>query len=131
MSVSILVVDDEPDVGELFKRKFRREMRDGEYALLFAGSGEEALTLLATDAGPKVMLILSDINMPGMSGIELLHESKMRWPDLPVAMITAYGDPESRQKALDAGAADFLTKPIDFADLKSKIEKLVPGGGDE
>ena len=130
MSVSILIVDDEPDVGELFKRKFRRELRDGEYAMHFAGSGEEALSMLDADVEPKVMLILSDINMPGMSGVELLKKSKKRWPNLPVAMITAYGDPESRQKALDAGAADFLSKPIDFAELKNKIAKLVPGGGD-
>ena len=129
MNVSILVVDDEPDVGELFKRKFRRELRDGEYSMQFAGSGEEALSMLDADVEPKVMLILSDINMPGMSGIELLQETKKRWPNLPVAMITAYGDPDSRQKALDAGAADFLTKPIDFPELKNKILNLVPGGG--
>lgn len=130
MNVSILIVDDEPDVGELFKRKFRRELRDGEYSMHFAGSGEEALSMLHADVEPKVMLILSDINMPGMSGIELLKESKRQWPNLPVAMITAYGDPESRQRAIDAGAADFLTKPIDFSELKSKIAKMVPAGGD-
>jgi CheY-like chemotaxis protein len=125
MSISILVVDDESDVAELFKRKFRRELRSGEYVMHFAISGEEAVKKLNSGVEPKVMLVLSDINMPGMSGIELLKDTKKRWPDLPVAMITAYGDPESRKKANDAGAADFLTKPIDFADLKNKIAALV------
>jgi CheY-like chemotaxis protein len=125
MSISILVVDDESDVAELFKRKFRRELRSGEYVMYFAISGEEAVKKLNSGVEPKVMLVLSDINMPGMSGIELLKDTKKRWPDLPVAMITAYGDPESRKKANDAGAADFLTKPIDFAELKNKIAGLV------
>ena len=125
MSISILVVDDEADVVELFKRKFRRELRSGEYVMHFAISGEDAVKKLDSGAEPKVMLVLSDINMPGMSGIELLKDTKKRWPDLPVAMITAYGDPESRQKANDAGAADFLTKPIDFVELKNKIAGLV------
>ena len=125
MSISILVVDDESDVAELFKRKFRRELRSGEYVMHFAISGEDAVKKLNSGVEPKVMLVLSDINMPGMSGIELLKDTKKRWPDLPVAMITAYGDPESRKKANDAGAADFLTKPIDFAELKNKIAGLV------
>ncbi len=125
MSISILVVDDESDVAELFKRKFRRELRSGEYVMHFAISGEDAVKKLNSGVEPKVMLVLSDINMPGMSGIELLKDTKKRWPDLPVAMITAYGDPESRQKANDAGAAEFLTKPIDFADLKNKIAGLM------
>ena len=125
MSISILVVDDEADVVELFKRKFRRELRSGEYVMHFAISGEDAVKKLDNGAEPKVMLVLSDINMPGMSGIELLKDTKKRWPDLPVAMITAYGDPESRRKAHDAGAADFLTKPIDFVELKNKIAGLV------
>jgi len=125
MSISILVVDDESDVAELFKRKFRRELRSGEYVMHFAISGEDAVKKLNSGVEPKVMLVLSDINMPGMSGIELLKDTKKRWPDLPVAMITAYGDPESRQKANDAGAVEFLTKPIDFADLKNKIAGLM------
>ena len=125
MSISILVVDDESDVAELFKRKFRRELRSGEYVIHFAISGEDAVKKLNSGVEPKVMLVLSDINMPGMSGIELLKDTKERWPDLPVAMITAYGDPESRQKANDAGAVEFLTKPIDFADLKNKIAGLM------
>jgi CheY-like chemotaxis protein len=125
MSISILVVDDESDVAELFKRKFRRELRSGEYVMHFAISGEDAVKQLDVEVEHKVMLVLSDINMPGMSGIELLKDTRKRWPDLPVAMITAYGDPESRKKANDAGAADFLTKPIDFAELKNKIAGLV------
>jgi CheY-like chemotaxis protein len=125
MSISILVVDDEPDVAELFKRKFRRELRNGDYVMHFAYSGEEAIKMLDAEIEPIIMLVLSDINMPGMSGIELLKDTRKRWPDLPIAMITAYGDPESRQKAQNAGAADFLTKPIDFAKLKGKIAGLV------
>ena len=125
MSISILVVDDEPDVAELFKRKFRRELRNGEYVMHFACSGEDAVKKLERGVEPKVMLVLSDINMPGMSGIELLKDTRKRWPDLPVAMITAYGDPESRRKAHNAGAADFLTKPLDFVELKNKIAVLV------
>ena len=125
MSISILVVDDEADVAELFKRKFRRELRSGEYVMHFAISGEDAVKKLNSGVEPKVMLVLSDINMPGMSGIELLKDTRKRWPDLPVAMITAYGDPETMLKALDAGAAAFLAKPIDFAELKNKIAGLV------
>ena len=125
MSISILVVDDESDVAELFKRKFRRELRSGEYVMHFAISGEDAVKKLNCGVEPKVMLVLSDINMPGMSGIELLKDTKKRWPDLPVAMITAYDEPETMLKALDAGAAAFLAKPIDFAELKNKIAGLV------
>ena len=125
MSISILVVDDESDVAKLFKRKYRRELQSGEYVINFAGSGEDAIRMLEAGIKPKVMLILSDINMPGMSGIELLQEAKKRWPELPVAMITAYGDPENKRSAYGAGAAEFLTKPIDFTELKSKIAVLV------
>ncbi len=125
MSISVLVVDDESDVAVLFKRKFRRELRNGDYVMHFACSGEDAIKMLDAEIEPKVMLVLSDINMPGMSGIELLKDTRKRWPDLPVAMITAYGDLESRRKANDAGAAAFLTKPLDFVELKSKIAGLV------
>ena len=125
MSISILVVDDEPDVVDLFKRKFRREIRSGDYSMYFAGSGDAALDVLSSDEKPKVMITLSDINMPGMSGIELLKEAKKQWPGLPVAMITAYGDTENRKRAMDAGAAEFITKPIDFVELKSKITDLL------
>ena len=125
MSVSILVVDDEPDVVDLFKRRFRKELRRGDYVLIFAESGEAALDQLRTGTEPEIMLILSDINMPGMSGIDLLRETKQIWPDLPVAMITAYGDEDSRKRAIDIGASEYLTKPLDFEDLKAKISKLV------
>lgn len=127
MSVSILVVDDEPDVADLFRRRFRKELRKGLFVLHFAVSGEAALAVLKTDVEPELMLILSDINMPGMTGFELLSQSKRIWPDLPVAMITAYGDSESRQRALAGGAAAFLTKPIDFVVLKATILALIAG----
>ncbi|MDJ0944978.1 MAG: response regulator [Kiloniellales bacterium] len=125
MTVSILVVDDEPDVVDLFKRRFRRELRRGDYVMHFAESGEDALGQLTAGVRPEMMLILSDINMPGMNGLELLTEVKTLWPDLPVAMITAYGDDESRRRALEAGASDFLTKPLDFDELKSKISEMI------
>lgn len=124
MTIAFLVVDDEPDVVDLFKRRFRRELRRGDYALHFAGSGEEALATLTQGVEPAVVLILSDINMPGMSGLDLLKETKRLWPALPVAMITAYGDPDSRRRAIEAGATDFLTKPLDFDELKLKIQQM-------
>ena len=129
MSVSIMVVDDEPDVVDLFKRRFRRELRRGDYMMYFASSGEDALDKLKTGIHPEVMLILSDINMPGMNGFDLLRKAKQIWPNLPVAMITAYGDDESRHTAMEAGATDFLTKPIDFDELKSKISSMMAGKG--
>ncbi len=125
MTVSILVVDDEPDVVDLFKRRFRRELRRGEYFMHFADSGEAALQQLTAGVRPEMMLILSDINMPGMNGLELLKEVKEMWPSLPIAMITAYGDDQSRRTALEAGATDFLTKPLDFDELKSKISDMI------
>ncbi len=127
--VSILVVDDEPDMVDLFKRQFRRELRQGLYTMVFAASGEDALSKLDAGVEPEVMLILSDINMPGMSGIDLLKSAKQKWPDLPVAMITAYGDPENRANAKAAGATDFITKPVDFADLKEKISRMLAQRG--
>ena len=89
MSVSILVVDDEPDVVDLFKRRFRRELRQGDYTMYFAQSGEDALAQLKAGVEPEVMLILSDINMPGMNGLDLLREAKRTWPNLPVRYLTA------------------------------------------
>ena len=128
MSVSILVVDDEPDVVDLFKRRFRKELRRGDYVMYFAESGEDALAQLKGEIEPEIMLILSDINMPGMNGLELLTRAKETWPDLPVAMITAYGDDESRRRALEAGASDFLVKPLDFEELKAKIAGMIAEG---
>jgi CheY-like chemotaxis protein len=124
VSVSILIVDDEPDVAELFRQQFRREARQGTYVLHFAGSGENALDLLAGEIEPQLIVILSDINMPGMDGLRLLHEIKQRRPDLPVMMVTAYGDDERRRRAGEYGAADFITKPVDFVLLKDRLRQL-------
>ena len=126
MSVSILVVDDEPDVAELFRQRFRRETRQGTYVMHFAGSGEHALDLLAGEIQPTLIVILSDINMPGMDGLQLLGEIKQRRPDLPVMMVTAYGDNERRRRAEELGAVEFITKPVDFDVLKQQLRQL-PG----
>jgi CheY-like chemotaxis protein len=124
MSVSILVVDDEADVAELFRQQFRRETRQGTYVMHFAGSGEQALDLLADDIQPELIVILSDINMPGMDGLQLLSEIKLRRPDMPVMMVTAYGDDERRRRADELGAVEFITKPVDFDLLKEQLGRL-------
>jgi CheY-like chemotaxis protein len=124
MSVSILVVDDEPDVADLFRQHFRREVRQGIYVLHFAASGEQALERLAGEIEPQLIVILSDINMPGMDGLSLLGEIKARFPDLPVMMVTAYGDDERRRRAGELGAAEFITKPVDFDQLKAQLRRL-------
>ena len=124
MSVSILVVDDEPDVADLFRQCFRREARNGTYVMHFANSGKEALDKLATGIEPQLIVILSDINMPVMNGLELLREIKTRRPDLPVMMVTAYGDDERRGLASEYGSAEFITKPIDFDFLKTQLRDL-------
>jgi CheY-like chemotaxis protein len=124
MSVSILVVDDEPDVAQLFRQHFRREARQGTYVIHFAASGEEALGLLSDGIEPTVAVILSDINMPGMDGLQLLGEIKQRFPDLPVMMVTAYGDDERRRRAGELGAFEFITKPVDFDRLKVQLRQL-------
>jgi CheY-like chemotaxis protein len=126
MSVSILVVDDEPDVAELFRQRFRREIRQGSYVVHFAASGEQALDLMAGEIQPALIVILSDINMPGMDGLQLLGEIKQRRPDLPVMMVTAYGDDERRRRAKDLGALEFITKPVDFDRLKEQLSQLPP-----
>ena len=124
MTVSILVVDDEPDVAELFRQRFRREVRQGTYAMHFAASGEQALERLVDGIEPTLIVILSDINMPGMDGLQLLTEIKKRHPDLPVMMVTAYGDDERRRRAAETGASEFLTKPVDFDQLKAQLQQL-------
>ena len=124
MSVSILAVDDETDVADLFRQHFRREVRQGQYVLHFACSGEDALHQLASGIEPQLIVILSDINMPGMDGFALLQELKERRPDLPVIMVTAYGDDERRRQASEYGAADFITKPVDFDILKAELRRL-------
>jgi CheY-like chemotaxis protein len=121
---SILVVDDEPDVAALFRQRFRREARQGIYVLHFAGSGAEALDRLAAEIEPTLLAVLSDINMPGIDGLELLGEIKQRFPDLPVMMVTAYGDDERRRRASELGAAEFLAKPVDFDQLKEQLRQL-------
>jgi CheY-like chemotaxis protein len=121
MSVSILVVDDEPDVADLFRQRFRREARQGDYVMHFATSGVEALEQLSGEIEPALVAVLSDINMPGL---ELLAEIKQRFPDLPVMMVTAYGDDERRRLAAEFGAADFITKPVDFDFLKEQLRQL-------
>ena len=124
MSVSILVVDDEPDVAELFRQRFRRETRQGTYVMHFAASGSEALDRLSGEIEPTLAAVLSDINMPGMDGLELLAHIKERFPDLPVMMVTAYGDDERRRRAAEFGAAEFITKPVDFEHLKAQLRQL-------
>jgi CheY-like chemotaxis protein len=124
MSVSILVVDDEPDVADLFRQRFRRETRQRKYVMHFVASGEEALDRLAEEIQPTLVAVLSDINMPGMDGLELLGEIKQRRPDLPVMMVTAYGDDERRRRARELGASEFITKPVDFDQLKEQLRQL-------
>ena len=123
--MQILVVDDETDVRDLFQQRFRREIRSGELSFNFAFSGEEALAYLRARPS-EVLLILSDINMPGMSGLELLGHvrDEGHMPPTTMMMITAYGDDNSRQEALGLGATDFLTKPLDFAVLRQKLQEL-------
>ncbi len=104
MSLLILVVDDEPDVEALFRQQFRRDIRDGRFTMDFAQSADSALKLISDAAGASLILILSDINMPGMTGLELLPKAKAARPDVPVIMITAYGDADTRRKALEGGA---------------------------
>jgi len=124
MTVSILIVDDEADVAELFRQRFRREARQGTYVLHFALSGEEALEKLGAAIEPQLIVILSDINMPGMDGLALLREIKTRQPELPVMMVTAYGDDARRRLAGEYGAAEFITKPVDFDLLKEQLRRL-------
>ncbi len=123
--MKILVVDDEKDVKFLFEQRFRKEIRNNEINFDFAYSGEEALLFLK-NLTPETMIILSDINMPGMSGLELLAQVKNRFKDPPpwVMMITAYGDNQNHSTAMQLGANDFLTKPLDFSVLKEKLKAI-------
>ena len=123
MSALILVVDDEPDVAELFRQQFRKELRASRFAMEFAQSASEALERVDSEEAEKLVLILSDINMPGMSGIELLPRARKARPEVPVIMITAYGDAETRRRAVEAGAAGLFTKPIDFPELRGEISR--------
>ena len=121
----ILVVDDEPDVESLFRQQFRRELRAGRFAMDFARSAPAALQRIAAADAPFIILVLSDINMPEMSGLEFLPKAKAIRPDIPVIMITAYGDAETTQKVLEGGAEGLFPKPIDFAKLRSEIEMRI------
>jgi CheY-like chemotaxis protein len=123
MSALILIVDDEPDVAELFRQQFRKELRASRFAMEFAQSASEALERVDSEEAEKLVLILSDINMPGMSGIELLPRARKARPEVPVIMITAYGDAETRRRAVEAGAAGLFTKPIDFPELRGEISR--------
>ena len=122
MKLLILVVDDEPDVEMLFRQHFRRDLRAERFAMEFDQSGDMALQRIADAAGVSLILILSDINMPGMSGLELLPRAKTMRPDVPIIMITAYGDADTKRKALEGGADALFTKPIDFAALRGEID---------
>ena len=122
MNLLILVVDDEPDVEALFRQQFRRDIRDGRFMMDFAQSAEDALELISGAAKGSLILILSDINMPGMTGLEMLPKVKEIRPDVPVIMITAYGDAETKRKAIASGATGLLTKPIDFTLLREEID---------
>ena len=125
MQLLILVVDDEPDVEALFRQHFRRDLRDGRFAMEFAPSAPAALQCISDAGSASLILILSDINMPGMTGLELLPKAKAARPDVPIIMITAYGDAETKRKALENGAEGLLTKPIDFGLLRNEIEMRV------
>ena len=125
MNVLVLVVDDEPDVEALFRQQFRRELRAGRFVMEFAQSAPMALQRVTNVGDESLILILSDVNMPGMSGLELLPKAKAVRPDVPIIMITAYGDPETKRKALEHGAEGLLTKPIDFGTLRSEIDSRV------
>jgi CheY-like chemotaxis protein len=125
VNLLILVVDDEPDVEMLFRQHFRRDLRAERFAMEFAPSASAALQRIADAGDQSLILILSDINMPGMSGLELLPKAKAMRPDVPIIMITAYGDAETKRKALENGAEALLTKPIDFGTLRSEIDSRV------
>ena len=125
MNLLILVVDDEPDVELLFRQQFRHDLRAGRFTMEFAQSGAMALQRITDATDVPIILILSDINMPGMSGLELLPKAKAMRPDVPIIMITAYGDAETKRKVLENGAEALLTKPIDFGTLRSEIDMRV------
>ena len=125
MTLLVLVVDDEPDLEVLFRQQFRRDLRAGRFTMEFAQSGPAALQRITEVEADSLILILSDINMPGMSGLELLPKARAARPDVPIIMITAYGDAETKRKALEGGAEALLAKPVDFVLLRNEIETLV------
>lgn len=123
--MKFLVVDDEHDVEMLFRQKFRKEIRSGLVELEFAFSGQDALDRIQSTQPPDVLYIFSDINMPGMSGLELLNTVKTQFPQIQVSMISAYGDDENYRKAINCGAKEFFTKPIDFDSLKQEVQDMI------
>ncbi|MDK1493246.1 response regulator [Sinorhizobium sp. 7-81] len=125
MSLLILVVDDEPDIELLFRQQFRRDLRAGRFAMEFAQSAPTALERIADAVDVTLILILSDVNMPGMSGLELLPKARNLRPDVPVIMITAYGDADTKRRALESGAEALFTKPIDFVALREEIDMRI------
>jgi CheY-like chemotaxis protein len=125
VSPLILVVDDEADVEALFRQQFRRDLRAGRFTIKFAMSALAALQCISEAGDTSLILTLSDINMPGMSGLELLPKAKALRPDVPVIMITAYGDADTKRKALEHGAEALLTKPIDFTLLRNEIDTRI------
>jgi CheY-like chemotaxis protein len=129
MTILVLVVDDEPDVEALFRQQFRKDLRTQRFMIDFAHSAAEALARIASTLEQSLILILSDINMPGMTGLEMLPRVREMRPNVPVIMITAYGDPETRRKAIEGGATGLLTKPIDFALLREEIDTRLAQAG--
>ena len=123
MSTYIVVVDDEPDVEDMFKQNFRRDLRSGRFTMEFALPAPAALEKVKTIPDPSLILILSDINMPGRTGLEMLPKVKAERPNVPVIMITAYGDDATRKRAAELGAAGLLPKPIDFGLLRQEIDR--------
>src|SRR3979411_2514252 len=121
MSVLVLVADDEPDVEELFRQQFRRDLRAQRFIMGFAVSAADAPSRVGGPIDQTLILILSDINMPGMTGLEMLPKVREMRPDVPIIMITAYGDPETKRMAIEGGATGLLTKPIDFSLLREEI----------
>jgi DNA-binding NtrC family response regulator len=119
------MVDDEPDAQELFRQNFRREIRKGIYRFDFAQSGQQALEILKYGTPPEILIVLSDVNMPGMSGMELLEEVHRTWPDVGVFMITAYGDAATESRSKELGASSFFSKPVDFSRLKDDLARAV------
>ena len=123
--MKFLAVDDEKDVEILFRQKLRKEIRSGEIEIEFAFSAQEALNILHSQNPPDVVYIFSDINMPGMSGLDMLEKVKAEFPFIKVSMISAYGDSENYDRAMSSGATGFFTKPIDFDQLKSEIDEML------
>ena len=119
----VLVVDDEPDVRSLVMQRFRKKIRKKELKFLFAANGAEALDILANNR--DVDMIVSDINMPVMDGLTLLSELKAQYPTIKAVIVSAYGDMKNIREAMNKGAFDFLTKPLDFQDFESTLDKTL------